>query len=307
MKIYPTTGERLLTFTRDMVRQPVFGLLGWPQQFTPFSSEKKSTDSCVIANAITKSGHFLIVSILEYLGRWEDIEVQISFTHWSDGPPHGDIVIHRCLHQFAVKKLRNGQMVVATMPWTRGLEKSIGQVTPGRRIKHVFVYRDPRDVFVSYVNFVTYSENYARGQATREYQRFMRENFSNDDERLTYIIKDGRNRNWRNMYFLSRAYEPWLRSPSCLAIKFEDLYPEVAHLRKGVLGKVLRGLLDYLEVDVNTIDPLDFYDKVYGKSLTATSLVRKVGQYKRAFKDHHYALIDNPEFRNILNAFGYKW
>jgi hypothetical protein len=307
MEMRPITRERSLTFMRTMAREAVFGLLGWPQQFTPFSSEKKNTDSCVIGNAVIKSGKFLISGILEYLGRWENIEVRIANTHWDRGLPHGDVEVHKCLHQFAVKKLRNGQMVLGTLPWTRGLGKSIGEVTPTRRIKHIFIYRDPRDVFVSYLNFVTYSEKYSRGRDTRKYQRFMLENFSSDDERLTYIIKKGRSANSGELNYLSRVYEPWLRSPHCLAIKFEDLYPEVINLKKGVLGKVLRSLLDYLEVGVDTVDPLELYSKVYGKGPTATSLVRKVGQYKRVFKDHHYALIDNPEFRSILNTFGYKW
>lgn len=35
--------------------------------------------------------------------------------------------------------------------------------------------------------------------------------------------------------------------------------------------------------------------------------MNKIAQSKRSFKDQHYALIDTPEFRRILNAFGYEW
>ena len=312
MKIFPITRERLtrerlLAFSRTMARQAELELRSRLQQFTPFSSERKNTDSCVIGSAPAKAGHFLMMSIFEYLGKWENIEVGIGIDFWYKGPPHGDNIDHPFLPQFAVKKLRNGQVVVGMLPWSKGLEKSMAQVTPNRRIKHVFTYRDPRDIFVSWLNFITYSKKFIVGQGARKKQRFMLENFSDDDERLTFIINTGLRVNSSNQSLLGFVYEPWLRSPHCLAIKFEDLYPEVINLRKGVLGKVLRSLLDYLEVDIDTIDPLDFYSKVYGKSLTASSLVSKVGQYKRVFKDHHYALIDNPEFRSMLNAFGYEW
>lgn len=299
-KIFPINRERYFGFIKAQTRRSILFTKSWPQQFSPFSPNAKNTDSCIIGNGIPKGGTYLINSIIEYLDKWENTRVHINPDHWYFVPIHGDISVNDCTPQFSVKKLRNGQMVAAHLPWSQVLEKSIEHVTPNRRIKHVLIYRDPRDTFVSYMNFVVYSKNFGVSPGAREYQRFMLENFSNDDERLTYIIKER-----RNYYFL--RYEPWLRSSHCLAIKFEDLYPEMCNLKNNVIGKVLRGFLDYLEVDVNTVDLLDFYSKVYGKSPTASSEELKVERYKRVFREHHYALIDNPKFRNILYAFGYEW
>ncbi len=33
----------------------------------------------------------------------------------------------------------------------------------------------------------------------------------------------------------------------------------------------------------------------------------KIVQYTRIFKDQHYALLDNPEFKYVLKTFGYEW
>jgi hypothetical protein len=65
-------------------------------------------------------------------------------------------------------------------------------------------------------------------------------------------------------------------------------------------------LLDYLEVDPDTIDSRDLFDKVYGKSRTATPEENKVGQYRRVFKDHHYDLLEQDGFGAILEAYGYE-
>ena len=129
-----------------------------------------------------------------------------------------------------------------------------------------------------------------------------RELFSGDDERLSYILTDPDYWDWGFPVF-----EPWLKNPDCHTIKFEDLYTETLALRDGVLGNVLRELCDRLELDSSAIDPVGLYNKVYLKSPTATNEPNKIGQYKKVFKDQHYALIDNPEFRNVLNAYGYEW
>ena len=130
----------------------------------------------------------------------------------------------------------------------------------------------------------------------------MLENFSSDDERLTWFIE-----RWGTGITNLTSYEPWLHNPQCLAVRFEELYPELVALKDNHLGPVLRKMIGYLEVDAETIDPLAFYENVYGKSLTATDEEAKVGQYKRVFKRHHYDLLDTEEFRRKLDAFGYEW
>ena len=301
MRIFPITPRRYVWYATILAQS-------LNQRFTPFTPLRKETNSCVIGNGIPKSGTYLINSILDYLGKWENIGVHIHPGRWDNKSSSGDPLGHRCLAQFSVQKLRNGQMVAAHLEWSKGLEKSIAHVTGIRRVKHVLIYRDPRDTMVSYMNFVAYPERYAGDrQLTPEAQRLREQ--SDDDQRLTCVIQS------RLGYYLASSrrynryldYAPWLNSPNCFAVKFEELYPEVVDLKNKVLGNTLRNLINYLEIDDVSIDLVDFYDKVYGKSSTASSEEDKVGQYKRVFNSQHYDLLDNPDFRNLLHTFGYEW
>ena len=161
---------------------------------------------------------------------------------------------------------------------------------------------------VSYMNFVAYPERYsADDHINSPEHRILREELFNDDDRLSNVI------NRRLVMYTSRLfnsylnYEPWLHNAHCYAVKFEQLYPELRKLKENGFGDVLKGLLNYLEIDGTKVDPVDFYDKVYLKSRTASSEEDKVGQYKRVFKSQHYDLLDNPDFKSLLHAFGYEW
>ena len=274
----------------------------WPQQFTPFSPVRKSIDSCVIASAIPKSGTYLLKSIVNYLGKWENIGVQVNTVHWDNHEAGDGWVDRACLQRYSVKKLRNGQLVSSHLLWSKAIERAVAQVTPQRRIKLLFMCRDPRDIMLSNLRYEIYPEMYPGSLTPQRENQFLQNNFSDDDNRLSYLLEQEQP--------LIRSYmrwHPWLQSPHCYAIKFEDLYPDVVGLRDNVLGDALTGLLAYLEIDPKKIDPLDLYDKVYGKSLTASTDEAKVGRFRSVFKDHHYKLIDNPDYRYVLDAFGYEW
>ena len=292
--------QQLLRAVKDRVRYPVLLIKSPLAQFTPFSAGKTAADSCVIGNGVPKSGTYLVHSIVAYLKKWEDIGIHIDPMDWRTVPTHGEPTVHRCLSQFAVNKLRNGQLVAAHMPWSKSLEKRIGTATASRRVKHVLMYRDPRDIFVSWMRWTTYPEGPVEGTIGKKRQRFMTESFSNDDERLAYVIQN------RKECF-GPGFLPWLQNPHCMAIKFENLYPEVLGLKDGVIGDVLRRLFNYLEVETSRIDPVDCFDRVHGQSRTASSEPDKVGQHRRVFKDFHYTMLDTPDFRSILNDYGYAW
>jgi hypothetical protein len=141
-----------------------------------------------------------------------------------------DFVFHECLPQDSVKKLLNGQFVAAHLPWSKKLEQVIEDITPTRRVKHVLMYRDPRDTFVSYMKYVTNSPSYQRTPRARARQNFMREKFSNDDDRLTYVIQERKDDYSEKYDFLK--YEPWLHSSHCCAFKFEDMYMEFVAIKE---------------------------------------------------------------------------
>ena len=277
----------------------------WPQQFIPFSRRRKDTDSCVITNALPKNGTYFINSIVERLGHWENIQAHIIPGEWYTTPLEGDFIFTECLERFSIKKLVNGQFIAAHLPWSRDAEQVIGKVTPTRRVKHVFLYRDPRDALVSYMKFITHSPTYYRTPRARARQDFMQEKLSNDDERLTFVIQERQEHYSVKYDYL--AYEPWLSSRNCCAIKFEELFTEFTGIKENGFGNVLEKLFDYLEIDTSAIDPIRFHTSVHGKSITASGEKNKIGQYKHYLKAQHYNMLDNSGFRKILDTFGYEW
>ena len=161
------------------------------------------------------------------------------------------------------------------------------------------MYRDPRDSWISYTRFITYSET-ARliSPGYAKFQKYIQDAFENDDDRLEHILK-------HCYHYYSVLYLPWLESKYAHVIRFEDLYPDILKLKEGVWGDTIKGILKYLEVDLNTIDPIKFHEDTFENSITASDEPDKVGQYKKYFKEKHYELVSRPERARIIKAFGY--
>ena len=300
MNVRPITPGRYYGFLRGKGHLLAAVSTGWAQQFTPFSSTRSDAPTCVIGNAIPKSGTYLINRVIEYLARWENIRIHLNPLHWDVVRPDNRVVMRMCLPRFAIRKLQNGQFVAAHLPWSRGVEQSIGRSHPDRRIKHVFMFRDPRDTFVSYMNFSTYLKQELRTAGSEDEQKYMLDRFSCDDDRLAHVIET------RKSYKFLK-YAPWLDTAHCHPVRFEDLYQDLRAAQRGELGPALRAVLQYLDADADTVDPVALHEYAYNRGPTATQEEDKVGQYRRVFKDRHYAQLDTPAFREVLSAFGYEW
>lgn len=300
MKVFPICKKRYLNSVKNRSGPIKLFAKSWFQQFTPFSYKKTDAETCVITNGIPKSGTYLINKIVEALGKWENTNTHISPFHWDILSNNQGDVVNNCLARFAIKKLRNGQFVAAHLGWSIEFERIIRFNSKKRRIKHILIYRDPRDTHISCMKFETYSKIHLLSPGAKAIRKFMLENFSNDEDRLTHTIEKRKNFN-----FLQ--YRAWLNNPNCHAVKFEDLYLDVQKLEKGVLGDTLRNLFKYLEVDLSNIELAGFHNNVFGRGRTFSKEKDKIGQYKRLFKKQHYNILDNPAFRKTLNAFGYKW
>lgn len=298
-KIFPISGSRYIRHIRWRARPIAPRLIDWSDEFTPFALDRTDTDSCVLSNGIRKCGTHLLDALIENLGYWKHTEVFIREAKYVRDFK-GERKDTNCLAQSSVKKLRNGQLAIGHVQWSPALDKILGQATRSRRTKHVLIYRDPRDAFVAAWRALFYPNPLSPYSKSTDDQIHWRESFADDDERLSYVFT------LPNLWTFP-GYEPWLRSPNCLAVKFEDLYPEIVDLQHNVLGAVLKRTFDFLEIDASTVDAVDLYNRVHDKSPTASTEEHKIGQYKRVFKDQHYSLIDTPEFRHTLDAFGYEW
>ena len=269
----------------------------------PFPEKHSEFPNCVIGNAPPKSGTYLLNSILNYLDNWNNIGVHLLHSHYID---FGDYKFRADTPRIyrpaveCVSDLRNGQLVAAHLNWNKELDKALNERN-GRTLKHILMIRDPRDTAVSYMRYKTYAENYLHDKQTRNFRSFMLDGFRNDDERLEYVIK----KRLVNPEFL--GYVNWFNHPNTYLLRFEELYPELCNLDIDGFGPVLRGLFEYLEVDIDNYDELSLQNGVLGNSLTSSGLKNKIGQYTTVFKEQHYELINNMEFKENLKKFGYKW
>jgi hypothetical protein len=296
-RIFPVSLSRYRDYARHASLMARLYPLSWIDQLTPFDKPCSDAPTCVVGNGIPKSGTYLINAVLDNLGRWRQTGLHINRTHWDDStrePP----LQRPCLQSYALRKLRNGHMAAAHLPYDPATESVIAHPVPGRSIRHILLFRDMRDTFCSYARYATRNKTF--GELAPTVQKFMRENFETDEQRLTWVIGE-------RIDFHFMRYHPWLTSPAALAVKFEDLYTDMLKAQDGEMGATLGRIVDYLDVPRGGIDLPGLSARALGNSTTASAESNKIGQYKRYFTDEHYRMCDTAAFRKTLASFGYDW
>lgn len=256
-----------------------------------------SSDSILIGNAIPKSGTYLLNTIFRYLNKWSETKIHLLDNHTFQFYDNKDTASFALNPIEMLNLMKPGQLCAAHFHYSDQLAEYFNNK---KHIKHIFMYRDPRDTFVSYMNFMTYSKNASHWWRPRKEQEFMFDFFSNDEDRLSYVIpKIMERENWN-------GYASWLSDPNTYSIRFEYLYSELLNCKNGEMGETIRLLLKFLNIDDTQIDPKDMAMSVLGNGYTSSGVVDKIGQFKRVFKPCHYRLIDTPSMDIVLDKFGYE-
>nr|WP_315716875.1 MULTISPECIES: hypothetical protein [unclassified Bradyrhizobium] len=161
----------------------------------------------------------------------------------------------------------------------------------------LFIVRDPRDIVVSWVDFVYHSAAYPKMRKWNAYLRSAGSAAHPDDaSRITSTLLS-----------LPRSgikkFMSWLDSPACLTVKFEELYSELAidDVARSSFP-VLNRICDYLGLPRKTAAELD----VLGRGLTSSGRGRKVGIYKERMMPHHFDLLRSEAFQELVVEFGYE-
>ena len=268
-------------------------------QHLPFRAAKGSARNVIIGNAVPKSGTYLLNNLIKVLGGWQDIQVHLGVLTWIDKSGATD-KSHWYPTDRLLRRLRNGQLVAAHLPYSEDLAAEILRPRQNREIKHLFMFRDPRDVYVSMANFIANNRNSIDRSA--KWSGIRDDALSNSQSAgdvLSYVIDT-----WPNGMSM-QAYEPWLDSPAAHAIRFESLYEDVLALQGGHFGPTISALFDAIDVDSAALEPRQVFSAFFNKGLTASAQTDKVGQWKARFEPRHFEALDTPEFRHLLKSFGY--
>ena len=171
---------------------------------------KRGVSTPILANSFPKSGTHLLVQILETLPDVRDWANFIASTPSFTLRESDDSVLANRLNTLA-----SGELVGAHLFHSEKARAAIKE----RSILHYLIYRDPRDIIVSEVYYLTKMNRWHRLHKTFR-------GFENINDGYRYSIVGEPNQS--KFYFPNIAerfarYEPWISDPSVVALKFEDL------------------------------------------------------------------------------------
>lgn len=222
----------------------------------------------VLANSMPKAGTNLLLRVMHLLPslapRWR--------FHVNNETPEA---IRR------VRQMRRGTFVSAHLYWSRELEDTLHT----RDIRQVFIVRDPRDIVVSTVPYIT------RIQPHHRLSPYLR-GLPDDAARISAIIcgidgtllPDGRRS--RPIGEHLQLYMPWVESPHCLTVRFEDLIGAAGggsdERQLAAVRSIVRHLGEHLsDEQVRAIATATFHDGA------RTFRKGQIGDWRTQFTDAH--------------------
>jgi hypothetical protein len=164
-------------------------------------------------------------------------------------------------------------------------------------LKHIFIYRDPRDVLISLSYFIP-----AKWNQHPLYEDFNKR-ITNQRERIMTLIQ-GVEGKWPNFNDWNRPFYNWIKDPNTLAISFEDLM-----ISKETRQETLLKIVHYLWED--KIPPLPFHKMVelmeanINPKQSNTFRKGQIGSWKEEFDSNiHDKFMEVAG--SLLIDFGYK-
>ena len=145
-----------------------------------------------------------------------------------------------------------------------------------------FIYRDPRDVVVSHMFYVT------KMATEHVHHRYYVEVLKSDEERLSVSIA-GRPDAGVDFPHIGKRFEPylgWLDQPAVLPLRFEDFIQE----RRATLMKVLEHFQKSIQLDIPQQEMLDILERSIDPKRSPTFRGGRVGDWRNHFTDEHKTL-----------------
>lgn len=236
----------------------------------------------VLINTIPKSGTNLISNTLRYfpyLGRslTKTIFIENGF----------DNFIYR-----KIENIKNGQYCVAHLPFNDKLNSILNKCN----IKTIFMVRDPRDILVSYIKYVTEID-------TKHKSHSYFKDLKNDDDRLLAAI-NGKTNIVEPIKNILTKYSQWLTQSNCLTIKYEDLIGEKGGGNRDIQKSTIKSIAAFLNIKITDLQIEKIAFKIYSRK-SPTFRRGQISDWKNYFNSNHIKTIKESS-SNIFSTYGYK-
>lgn len=192
---------------------------------------------------------------------------------------------------------RRGQVVSAHLPWSR----EIAQLVYSLGYDALFMVRDPRDIAVSNVNYVTRMD---LSHPLHPYLAAM----PDDASRLLAMIEPTEEllarlpEVWRNDGL--RTFLPWLDQPDCLIVRFEDLVGEKGGGSHARQRETIAAVARHLRSDLTDEDISSIAGRLFGSG-SRTFHKGQIGNWRKHFRPEH-KMAFKTRYGSSLIRMGYE-
>lgn len=241
----------------------------------------------VLANSMPKAGTNLLVRVLSHMPflapRW-NLHTNDQMNDYLD----------------RIGRIRRGQFLSAHLSWTATLDALLTQ----RQVRALLIIRDLRDVVVSTVPYITII------QPRHRLSTYLRA-LPNQEARLNAII-DGIDGELLPDGVRSRSigehamdYLPWMQSPNCLTIRFEDLIGSDGGGSNTSQRETVRTMVQHMRMQLNdkkieAIAANAFYQGA------RTFRKGQIGDWRNYFTETHKRRFKESLAGEALIAMGYE-
>jgi Sulfotransferase domain len=279
----------------DLLREIALGAIPNQHVFVGVPPAGNSS-SYVICNAAPKSGTYLLVELVKALGSHVDVGYHTYSSSISRVHADGSFDYERAVPALLwASALDPGYLCASHTEYCPYLEQYF---LTRKEHKMLFIVRDPRDIVISWVDFVYNSAVYPNMRRWNAYlRRAGTMAYPDDASQISSCIVSLVDSGIKN-------YLSWLDSPACLTVRFEELYCELTDGNPARVDfPVLHGVCDYLGVPRRS--PKEIAG-VLGRGLTASSRSGKVGVYRSRMTADHFDLLRDEAFQRLVIEFGYE-
>lgn len=236
----------------------------------------------VLLNSIPKSGTHLLERALEHFP-WMRHDVRRTVVDWHELSPHS---------RRRLARLGRGQFALAHLPWLEGLPELLER----RQIRTVFMVRDPRDVLLSFCNYVT--EINLTHPAHTHFAAL-----PDHAARLSEAMRGVKGLVAPIEQLLER-FEPWLSAPGVAVVRFEELVgPQGGGNPERQLAAIGR-IAEFLGIELSEADVRAVADAAYS-TRSSTFRSGRTGQWRQHFRPDQVAEL-KQRAGELLVRYGYE-